>query len=224
MRRGRGRRRRRIARLLRCGRGNRLRHGRARGRLGRGRPLCRGGRARRRSRLRRVRAQHRMFLRHGGRRWPRGNARLRRLTGLWRRLRSGRGRPRRNERALCGIGREANLLGIKTLGVLTVSARRRLVHGHERAFAAENAVTVMLLPTIPTRPEIPIFRALVVFLCTALIASGLRFERVLISHCRQGTNSFPSPQFAARRKITDALVPPKPKELDSATLISRLRA
>src|SRR5262245_31274049 len=31
-------------------------------------------------------------------------------------------------------------------------------------------------------------------------------------------------QFAKRRKISEALVPPKPKELDSTTSISRLRA
>src|ERR1700740_1434965 len=31
-------------------------------------------------------------------------------------------------------------------------------------------------------------------------------------------------QLITRRRITDALVPPKPKEFESATLISRLRA
>ncbi len=75
-------------------------------------------------------------------------------------------------RVLRGAGQAATEFGalariralcIKALGVLTV-ATGRLVHGHARAFAAENAVTVMLLPIVPTRPAILISRALVVFL------------------------------------------------------------
>src|SRR4051794_558368 len=90
----------------------------------------------RKRRLRRLLAQHGMFLRHG-RCWRLG-PRFGRLTGY-----RHRGRRRRIERVLYGIRRRA-----RTLGILTVSAGWRLVHGHERAFAAENAVTVMLLPTI----------------------------------------------------------------------------
>src|ERR1700742_4344985 len=45
---------------------------------------------------------------------------------------------------------------------------------------------------------------------------------------RNGVSSYPIPdepyQLIKRWTITEALVPPKPKELESATLISRLRA
>jgi hypothetical protein len=240
LRRGRSRIWRRIARLLRCGRRDRLRHGRARRCLRRGRLSRRGGLWTRRCgsawcrlcgrrcccrhnrRLRRLLAQHWMFFWHGR------LARLRRLTGLRRRLCSGRSRSRRIDRIPCRIRREAavlgiGVLGIRALGILTISARR-LVHGHERAFAAENAVTVMLLPTIPTCPETLFFRALVVFLIYRPYRERFEIRERSYKPSSARGELIPSPQFAARRKITDAFVPPKPKELDSAKLISRLRA
>lgn len=65
------------------------------------------------------------------------------------------------------------------------------------------------------------------FFISDISASGLKARRIRKNHYRslwrKGELS-PRLQSTARRNTSDAFVPPNPKELDSATLISRLRA
>lgn len=190
-------------------------------RLGRSRARRRRSilRGRRRGRLRRQERRHRLLPRLRG--LAQQGMLFRHHEGCCARSRISLGRratgTRLPERSLTGLRWRGG-----TFGIVAATARW-LVHRHGRPIIAQFEDARAVQPS----SQRPIMSRLSAF---ELYSSRLPLSRAaadsddLISHCGPGANLFLKAQSTGRRKISDALVPPNPKELDSATLISRLRA